>query len=168
MTSQLNHSWLYSASNWQLALFSFFRVVEINTPNSVRSSNANMSEGLHSIPSPRGKPFRHFRTEHELCLRRLTGSPLSPGEKEAGDTRDGYGVKLFEDGTLFAGDFEGGVRSGYGVQRWPDGHVYIGLWKQGKREGEGEYRFSHGDIDGSGTIEDNECDVYKVSLALCA
>jgi hypothetical protein len=128
-----------------------------------------MSEGLHSTPAPRGKPFRHYRTEHESCLRRLTGSPLSPGEKEAGDTLDGYGVKKFDDGTLYAGDFEGGVRSGYGVQRWPDGHVYIGLWKQGKREGEGEYRFSHGDIDGSGTIEDNECDVYKVtSLALCA
>jgi hypothetical protein len=39
--------------------------------------------------------------------------------------------------------------------------VYIGQWKGGKREGEGEYRFSHGDTDGSGVIEDNECDIYK-------
>jgi hypothetical protein len=117
----------------------------------------------HSIP----RPFRHFRTEHESCLRRLTGSPLSPGKKEAGDTSDGYGVKLFDDDTLYAGDFEGGLKSGYGVQRWPDGHVYIGLWKQGKREGNGEYRFSYGDRDGSGSIEDNECDVYKVAYSLC-
>jgi hypothetical protein len=83
---------------------------------------------------------------------------------EEGNTRDGYGVKLFEDGCLYAGDFEGGQRSGFGVQRWPTGHVYIGLWKHDKREGEGEYRLSYGDTDGSGVIEDGECDVYKVTL----
>jgi hypothetical protein len=110
------------------------------------------------------KPFHHLRSQHEACLRTLYGSPLPTGQVEEGDTRDGYGVKLREDGCLYAGDFEGGLRSGYGVQRWPDGHIYIGLWKNDKREGEGEYRFSFGDADSSGVIEDGECDVYQAAL----
>jgi hypothetical protein len=101
------------------------------------------------------------RQHHEAVLKRVFGSPLADGASDAGNTRDGYGVKLFEDGVLYAGDFEEGLRSGRGVQRWPDGHVYIGQWKRGKREGQGEYRFSHGDRDGSGVIEDNECDIYR-------
>ena len=35
------------------------------------------------------------------------------------------------------------------------------MWRGGLREGEGEYRFSHGDRDGSGVIEDDECDCYR-------
>ena len=116
------------------------------------------SAGTH----PRG-PFHHLRSQHEACLRCLQGSPLSAGQAEEGDTFNGYGVKLFGNGCLYAGDFEGGPRSGFGVQRWPTGHVYIGLWKHDKRNGEGEYRLSYGDSDGSGVIEDDECDVYQVT-----
>ena len=47
------------------------------------------------------------------------------------------------------------------MQRWPDGHVYMGDWRQDVRCGRGLYRFSHGDRDGSGYIEDNECDRYE-------
>lgn len=120
----------------------------------------------HSHSITQAKPFHHCRRDHEACLRRLHGSPLPDGQLQAGDTLDGYGVKQFENGMLYAGDFEQGLRSGYGVQRWPDGHVYIGMWKQGKRELEGEYRFSYGDADGSGVIEDGECDVYKARQPL--
>jgi hypothetical protein len=128
-------------------------------PSPDASSASSLSAGCHSLPEP--PPFHHFRSDHEACVRRLRDSPLAPGQLQAGDIRDGYGVKLFDDGKLYAGDFVGGLRSGRGVQRWPDGHVYIGQWKGGKRQGEGEYRFSHGDTDGSGVIEDNECDIYK-------
>jgi hypothetical protein len=122
-------------------------------------SSLSLSESPRPISEP--KSFSDQRSDHEARLLRLHDSPLSPGQEEAGDTRDGYGVKLFADGTLYAGDFQAGLRSGYGVQRWRDGHVYRGQWKLGKREGEGEYRFSHGDSDGSGMIEDHECDIYK-------
>jgi hypothetical protein len=132
-----------------------------DAPTSTLSTTSSSHADSHSLDDSR--PFHHYRSDHEACLRRLLDSPLSAGQVQAGDTRDGYGVKLFEDGTLYAGDFEGGIRSGYGMQRWPDGHLYFGLWKHDKRETEGEYRFSHGDSDASGVIEDNECDVYKAT-----
>lgn len=119
---------------------------------------------LTSSSSSDSQAFQHLRSQHEACLRCLYGSPLPAGHVEEGNTCDGYGVKLFEDGCLYAGDFEAGQRSGFGVQRWPTGHVYIGLWKYDKREGEGEYRLSYGDTDGSGVIEDSECDVYQATL----
>jgi len=89
---------------------------------------------------------------------------------------------------LYVGDFQQGLQWGYGVQRWPDGHVYTpqytrnaalsvvnltrchrysGMWRGGLREGEGEYRFSHGDRDGSGVIEDDECDCYRCGVRAC-
>jgi hypothetical protein len=37
--------------------------------------------------------------------------------------------------------------------------VYIGEWKDDCRH-RGEYRFSYGDKNGSGAIEDDECDRY--------
>ena len=41
------------------------------------------------------------------------------------------------------------------------------MWRGGLREGEGEYRFSHGDRDGSGVIEDDECDCYRCGVRAC-
>ena len=101
------------------------------------------------------------RKQHEDMLKHVTGSPLQPGACEAGDVLNGYGIKQFEDGAIYAGDFVNGQRSGSGVQRWLDGHVYVGDWCQDVRCGRGLYRFSHGDKDGSGYIEDNECDRYE-------
>ena len=41
------------------------------------------------------------------------------------------------------------------------------MWRGGLREGEGEYRFSHGDRDGSGVIDDDECDCYRCGVRAC-
>jgi hypothetical protein len=69
---------------------------------------AIMSEELPpslTVTLPSDKPLHHFRAEHESFLRRANASPLSARQKDAGDTRDGYGVKLFDGGELYAGDF---------------------------------------------------------------
>jgi hypothetical protein len=69
---------------------------------------AIMSEELPpslTVTLPSDKPLHHFQAEHESFLRRPNASPLSAGQKDAGDTRDGYGVKLFDGGELYAGDF---------------------------------------------------------------
>ena len=121
-------------------------------------STADTAAHLNSSPSIFSVADRK---QHEAMLQRVSGSPLQPGACEAGDVLNGYGIKLWEDGTIYAGDFANGQRSGCGVQRWPDGHVYIGDWRQDVRCGRGLYRFSHGDRDGSGYIEDNECDRYE-------
>jgi hypothetical protein len=64
---------------------------------------------------------------------------------EAGDTMDGYGIRVFSDGTLYAGDFLKGDRDGIGILRWGNGHSYYGRWVNDVASGQGRYRFSNGD-----------------------
>ena len=104
--------------------------------------------------------FCSLRAQHESILRRLSPSPLPADATHAGNIHNGYGIKLFKDGAIYAGDFADGLRSGHGVQRWSDGDFYAGEWREDARDGYGSYRFSHGDEDLSGAIEDSECDRY--------
>jgi hypothetical protein len=65
-------------------------------------------------------------------------------KQEAGDTMGGYGIRVFPDGTLYAGDFSRGVREGVGVLRWGNAHSYFGQWLDDVAHGRGEYRFPNG------------------------
>ena len=64
---------------------------------------------------------------------------------EAGDTLDGYGIRVFPDSTLYAGDFLGGYRDGVGILRWSNGHSYHGQWLNDAAHGRGRYLFPNGD-----------------------
>lgn len=66
--------------------------------------------------------------------------------QEAGDTMGGYGIRVFPDGTLYAGDFSRGVREGVGVLRWGNAHSYFGQWLDDAAHGRGEYRFPNGTV----------------------
>ncbi len=66
--------------------------------------------------------------------------------QEAGDTMGGYGIRVFPDGTLYAGDFSRGVREGVGVLRWGNAHSYFGQWLDDAAHGRGEYRFPNGAV----------------------
>jgi hypothetical protein len=64
---------------------------------------------------------------------------------KVGDTSNGYGIRVFPDGTLYAGDFLRGSREGVGILRWGNGHSYYGQWLGDVAHGPGVYRFSNGD-----------------------
>jgi hypothetical protein len=64
---------------------------------------------------------------------------------EAGDTMNGYGIRVFSDSSLYAGDFLGGFRDGFGIIRWCNGHSYFGQWFKDAAQGRGVYRFPNGD-----------------------
>ena len=64
---------------------------------------------------------------------------------EAGDTLDGYGIRVLPDSTLYAGDFLGGHRDGVGILRWSNGHSYHGQWLNDAAHGRGRYLFPNGD-----------------------
>ena len=64
---------------------------------------------------------------------------------EVGDTMDGYGIRVFPDGTLYAGDFLQGDRDGVGILRWGNGHSYHGQWLNDTAHGCGRYLFPNGD-----------------------
>jgi hypothetical protein len=87
---------------------------------------------------------------------------------EVGDTTDGYGIRVFPDSTLYAGDFLQGNRDGVGMLRWSNGHSYYGQWLNDTAHGRGRYLFPNGDTytgewdsgsvigDGSFTHEDGQ------------
>lgn len=90
---------------------------------------------------------------------------------EAGDTMEGYGIRVFSDGTLYAGDFLKGNRDGVGILRWGNGDSYYGQWVDDVAHGQGLYRFSNGDsytgkwdngdVTGNGTFTHDDGQVFE-------
>jgi hypothetical protein len=105
------------------------------------------------------KKIKNILAESVAAMRR---EELLTIKYEAGDTMNGYGIRVFPDGTIYAGDFLGGQRDGLGVLRWSNGHSYFGSWFEDLAHGRGRYRFPNGDIF---TGEwDNGCEVGEGSF----
>eukprot|EP01034_Spumella_vulgaris_P026146 gene26146-32680_t len=74
-----------------------------------------------------------------------------------------------EDGTVFIGQFSGGLKSGDGVETLANGDVITGAWVGGKKEGAGELRGGDGRVgtikwqgdDGKGKIRCANKEVYN-------
>ncbi len=49
----------------------------------------------------------------------------------------GRGIMRWEDGSIYSGQWEHGKRTGYGVYTWISGSRYIGEWKDNQRHGNG-------------------------------
>ncbi len=96
---------------------------------------------------------------------------------EAGDTIDGYGIRVYSDGTLYAGDFLRGNRDGVGILRWGNGHTYYGSWVDDVAHGQGRYRFPNGDsytgewdsgsVIGEGSFTHEDGQVFDGEHRLC-
>lgn len=63
-----------------------------------------------------------------------------------GDCHQGYGTWVFEDGSVYSGDFRDGYIHGLGIYETPAGEKYSGNWVRHKREGKGRLVFSNGDL----------------------
>ncbi len=50
-------------------------------------------------------------------------------------------------GTIYTGYFDNktNLREGFGVQIWPDGSLYIGLWHKGQASKYGRFALADGD-----------------------
>lgn len=60
------------------------------------------------------------------------------------DRCHGKGTMTYADGRAYAGDWQAGYYHGYGVFSWPSGDSFAGEFKKGKREGRGVYRWADG------------------------
>ena len=54
---------------------------------------------------------------------------------------DGYGTETLPDGSVYEGEFKGGLFNGKGKLTWENGSVYEGEFKDGRRQGKGERVF---------------------------
>jgi hypothetical protein len=59
---------------------------------------------------------------------------------------NGFGIGLFESGSVYKGFWKDNMRHGKGVFTWKDGERYEGNYLQDKREGEGDYYWKNGEF----------------------
>ena len=55
----------------------------------------------------------------------------------SGDCSTGFGVKKYQDGTIYIGEWWNEVPSGKGTVIWPDGTIYVGRFSRGMYNGNG-------------------------------
>jgi hypothetical protein len=77
--------------------------------------------------------------------------PKAEAESEADDEDfpeviDGKGSQRFPDGTVYTGEFVGGLREGHGRYRSSLGAVFEGEWQAGVRCGRGMERYPIGNV----------------------
>ena len=63
-----------------------------------------------------------------------------------GDCHQGYGTWVFENGSVYSGDFMDGYFHGLGIYETPAGEKYSGNWIRHKRAGKGRLNFPNGDL----------------------
>lgn len=64
----------------------------------------------------------------------------------SGNCKNGHGTYIYDDNTIYEGDFVNGMAEGYGICYYADGDIYAGNWKVHKFEGEGTMYYSSGQI----------------------
>lgn len=60
------------------------------------------------------------------------------GQKREVQVREGYGLRDFEDGASYEGQWKENMPNGKGFFNYANGDSYSGLFKNGKRHGHGE------------------------------
>lgn len=51
----------------------------------------------------------------------------------------GLGMYIYNDGTIYSGQYKEDKKHGFGIYNWPDGRRYKGWWHEGKQHGLGQY-----------------------------
>ena len=91
----------------------------------------------------------------------------------SGNCNNGYGIKKYNDGTLYIGDWWNDLPSGHGTAIWPDGSIYVGDFIEGKYNGKGTHftnqnlyigEFNHNLPSGNGTLFMNAVSMYVGSF----
>ena len=77
-----------------------------------------------------------------LLQQRKTQSPrrfFKSGICLSGDCKIDYGIKKFNDGTVYFGSWWNDLPSGQGTIIWSDGTIYVGNFLEGEYHGDGTY-----------------------------
>ena len=69
----------------------------------------------------------------------LNAAESGPGRHVSGDTQNGVGVMVWDNGARYEGAFVNGLPHGRGVYTYDDGDTYTGEFLRGERHGEGVY-----------------------------
>ena len=110
-------------------------------------------------------PLRDIRTEGVIELSDGTYTGQRIGRKA-----HGIGTMVYNDGSMYEGEWENGSRHGQGTLTWDNGDIYEGQWENNVRQGQGTMTWDNGDVyegqweknvrQGQGTITWDNGDVY--------
>ena len=98
------------------------------------------SEPFDYEPSP--PPDGVKRVKRPITIDR-NGSKYH-GEWDELGRKDGKGIRIWPDGSLYEGYWKADLKHGRGRFLWPDGDIYSGEFFEGNIDGDGEYTWSDG------------------------
>jgi len=90
-------------------------------------NDLQFSNGILNLISTKGKKFQYI------------------GQTKNGDAH-GFGIGIFETGSVYKGYWENNQRHGNGIFTWKDNEQYEGDFVNDKREGYGIYQWKNGEI----------------------
>ena len=69
--------------------------------------------------------------------------------------RNGNGLFIWKDGERYEGNYDDDKRNGFGIYTWRNGEYYKGFWKNDKRDGEGKLFRKNGKLKMEGLWQDD-------------
>ncbi|MBE6142483.1 MAG: hypothetical protein E7177_00650 [Erysipelotrichaceae bacterium] len=84
----------------------------------------------HSAPRTGSISYEHGKYEGEIVW----------------DKPNGKGKFIYDDGSIYEGQFKDGCFNGFGTYKWTNGDHFEGMYKDDVRNGKGKYYYSDGDV----------------------
>lgn len=101
-----------------------------------------MANGILELTSSKGKKFQYIGQTKNGVAEGFGVGIFETGSVYKGfwknNLRHGKGTFIWKDNEQYEGEFNDDKREGYGVYKWKNGEVYEGFWKNDKRNGEGK------------------------------
>lgn len=122
--------------------------------------------GLETAPNRQQVPGQWRKDAYVAGSGKGFVSKQYQGSTYYGELKDGkphgYGRMTYQDGSVYAGEFQGGVFAGSGVFLWKGGlqpfsESYLGSFAAGKRSGTGTMQYRNGDVYAGDWVQDLRC-----------
>lgn len=101
-----------------------------------------MASGILNLTSSKGKKFQYIGQTKNGVAEGFGVGIFETGSIYKGywqnNLRHGKGIFTWKDNEQYEGEFVADKREGYGIYQWKNGEVYKGYWKDDKRNGEGK------------------------------
>jgi len=101
-----------------------------------------MASGILNLTSSKGKKFQYIGQTKNGVAEGFGVGIFETGSIYKGywenNLRHGKGIFIWKDNEQYEGEFVADKRDGYGIYQWKNGEVYKGYWKDDKRNGEGK------------------------------
>lgn len=84
----------------------------------------------------------------------LIKETAAKGKCISGNCQNGQGIKKYDDGSTYDGDFVNGLREGRGTYTYSSGDIYSGEWKNDQFKGNAFYKSTKATLSGKQTLYD--------------